>query len=107
MPLNINLIPHPDCREYVAWHNYMLDPKESAVITGVEYEGDLPRIMASWSSTKRNIYRQSIRKGYSSREITWDGRSKHLNDIFEINTSKQVRQGKPLDDAYRLKPKEI
>jgi hypothetical protein len=99
----INLVPHSDCREYKAWHEYMHDPKESAVYEIPKY-GD---ILDSFNSTKRNAFRQSLRKGYTSREITWPERTNYLNDIFEINTSKQVRQGKPLETAYQQQPKEI
>lgn len=104
--ISVNLVPHPDCREYVAWHNYMLDEKESAVYP-IHWPHPGMNILGSFNSTKRNIYRQSVRRGYLSREITWAERSNYLNDLHAINISKGVRQGKPLDESYQRKPKEI
>lgn len=100
----VNLIRHTNCREYVAWHNYMIEPKESAVID-LHFAYDT--FFDKWSSKKRNEYRKSLSLGFTSREITWDERTKYLDDIHAINTSKIMRQGKMMDQGYIDRPKEI
>lgn len=100
--ISVNL--HPDsCREYLYWSEYMKDPKESAVFERTKW-GDA---INHFSATKRSTLRQSIKRGYMSREITWAMRDAYLQDIFNINTSKQIRQGKPLSDHYQEQPKPI
>lgn len=101
IPINL----HPDqCREYIYWSDYMKTETDSAVIT-------LPPTFGTWFDkwmpTKRNLYRQSIRKGFTSRLMTWDERTAYLDDIHSINTSKIIRQGKPLSQSYQDLPKPI
>jgi hypothetical protein len=104
MPIEVNLIPHPACREYKAWHEYMLDPKESAVITLPPTYGTF---FDQWASKKRNLLRQSTKHGFWSRELSWSERTQYLQDIHAINTSKVMRQGKLMDQSYQDMPKEI
>jgi len=106
----VNLIPHSNCREYVAWHNYMLDAKESAVLMVPDkYPHDWHKHIEHLILTpnKRNELRRSIKYGYSSREITWAERTNYLADIHQINTSKHMRQNKSMGEEYLKFPKEI
>lgn len=94
----------PDsCREYKAWHEYCLDPSESAVLTLFGH-GDAYDLM---NPTARNRLRYSCREGYQSRELSWNERTKYLEDIHQVNTSMEVRQKKPIADSYLEYPKEI
>lgn len=103
----ISLHLHPDnCREYKAWSEYMKTQTESAVAEIDELT--IERSVMEWfSPTKRNLFRQSSRKGYQSYELSWPERTPYLQDIFEINTSKSIRQGKSLEEAYKQRPVEI
>jgi hypothetical protein len=109
----VNLIPHSNCREYVAWHNYMLDPKESAVFEIPYWHEDTKefpladQMLFYMSANKRNELRRSIKYGYSSREITWTERTNYLSDIHAINTSKHMRQNKAMGEEYLKFPKEV
>lgn len=100
----INLHPHEQCREYRAWHEYLSDPKPSAVIELPITYGPIER---QWSSTARNRLRYSQKMHYSSREITWTERTNYLDDIHAINISKSIRQGKPIAESYLAYPKYI
>lgn len=61
---------------------------------------------AYWESvgyyTRRKV-RKAVKEGYSFEPID---RNKYLDDIYAINTSADVRQGRPMTEAYRseLKP---
>lgn len=46
----------------------------------------------------RKAIRLSEKQGYEFREFIWDD---HLNEIYEINTSKDFRQGEPMRGWYR------
>lgn len=98
IPINL----HPDkCREYAYWRDYMLIATDSAVITLPPTFGTW---FSKWDSKKRNLYRQSINKGFNSQLITWDERTAYLADVHAINTSKLIRQGKPLGKSYQDAP---
>jgi len=47
--------------------------------------------------TRRTI-RVAQREGYEFHEFDWDA---HLDDIYDINTSKETRQGEPMRGWYR------
>lgn len=47
--------------------------------------------------TRRTI-RVAQREGYEFREFVWDD---HLDEIYDINTSKETRQGEPMRGWYR------
>lgn len=46
----------------------------------------------------RKAIRLAERRGYEFKEFVWND---HLDEIFEINTSKEVRQFEPMHDWYR------
>lgn len=91
------------CREYKAWHEYCLDPSESAVLT-LYGHGDAYDLMRP---TARNRLRHSCRLGYYSRELTWPERTNYLDDIHQVNISMPVRQKKDIAEHYKEYPKEI
>jgi hypothetical protein len=97
---------YPDsCREYKAWHDYMHNSKESAIINLSEIT--YGTFFDKWDSKKRNLYRQSLKHGYQSRELSWPERNQYIDDIQTINTSKIMRQGRMMNQAYLERPKEI
>lgn len=65
----------------------------------------LPESYDEWLRTVsyvRRKLRRAERQGYSFGEID---RTRYVDDVHEINTSMAERQGKPMTDAYRLRPK--
>ncbi len=46
----------------------------------------------------RNVIRKADRYGYEFKEFVWN---EHLGEIYEINTSKEVRQSEPMRGWYR------
>jgi hypothetical protein len=46
----------------------------------------------------RNMIRKAERQGYKFKEFVWND---HLDEIYEINTSKEVRQSEPMRGWYR------
>ena len=46
----------------------------------------------------RYLIRKAENLGYEYREFSWN---EHLDDIYEINTSKETRQGEPMRGWYR------
>jgi hypothetical protein len=46
----------------------------------------------------RNMIRKAEKQGYEFKEFVWND---HLNEIYEINTSKEVRQSEPMRGWYR------
>jgi hypothetical protein len=61
----------------------------------------VPQSVAEWreeSKTRRTRTNRAERLGYQARAIK---REEYAEDIFEINTSKEVRQGRPMTAAYR------
>jgi len=46
----------------------------------------------------RRLLRVALREGYEFREFDWDD---HLSEIYDINTSKEKRQGEPMRGWYR------
>ena len=46
----------------------------------------------------RRKIRRAEKQGYEFKEFVWND---HLNEIYEINTSKEVRQGEPMRGWYR------
>jgi hypothetical protein len=58
-----------------------------------------------WGSPESYWMRQKVRRaikmGYVFAPFEWDD---YLDDIYEINTSKAERQGRPMTQAYRERP---
>lgn len=46
----------------------------------------------------RRVIRMAEKQGYQFNEFNWDD---HLGDIYEINTSKEIRQSEPMRGWYR------
>lgn len=45
----------------------------------------------------RNVIRKAAKTGYEFREFAWDD---HLDEIYDVNTSTEVRQGRPMRGWY-------
>jgi hypothetical protein len=54
--------------------------------------------LASVGTKTRNMIRKAARQGYEYKEFVWND---HLDEIFEINTSKEVRQSASMRGWYR------
>jgi hypothetical protein len=50
----------------------------------------------------RNMNKKAIKNGIYCQEFDWN---KKLDDIYEINTSTMHRQGREMDESYKLYPK--
>ena len=53
--------------------------------------------LAAVGPKTRNMIRKAERQGYEYKEFVWND---HLDEIFEINTSKEVRQSAPMRGWY-------
>jgi hypothetical protein len=53
----------------------------------------------------RNVIRKAAKSGYVCREFIWN---EHLDEIYEVNTSTDTRQGEPMHGWYRepVEPRE-
>lgn len=54
--------------------------------------------LAAIGSKTRNMIRKAERQGYEFKQFVWND---HLDEIFEINTSKEMRQSAPMQGWYR------
>lgn len=66
---------------------------------------DMPASVEDWREdhkTARKRADRARRRGYAFGVVF---PSEHEDDIFEINTSKDVRQGRPMSRAYRERPR--
>ena len=61
-------------------------------------------IQKAFNATARNLYRRALRAGVCAREVTMDERNQRLDELFEINTSAETRQGKPMSEGYLKRP---
>lgn len=102
--MTIELMAHPDCRDYIFWANYCKSNEESAVL-------DISKIMFEdqykydvLNATARNLYNRCTRLGYVSRLVSWEERNTLLDDIHAINTSAPMRQGRPMSKSYQERP---
>lgn len=63
-----------------------------------------PPHVALWAEQHRTAARRAARAkrlGYVFAPID---RRRHEDDVFEVNTSKHVRQGRPMSDGYNVRP---
>jgi hypothetical protein len=58
----------------------------------------------SLDAKSRNMVRKAKKRGYVYHGFDYNN---HLQDMYEINTSKPERQGKPMTDAYTTYPTPI
>jgi hypothetical protein len=56
------------------------------------------KYLADVGTKTRNMIRKAERQGYEFKEFVWND---HLDEIYEINTSKEVRQSVPMRGWYR------
>jgi hypothetical protein len=57
--------------------------------------------LAAIGPKSRNMLRKVERKGYTFRQFEYND---HLEDIYEINISKEMRSGQPMSQRYRERP---
>lgn len=64
-----------------------------------------PEYLSQLRSKTRTVINKSERYGYEFREFNWND---HLEEIYEINTSKDIRQSEPMRGWYRdpVKPRQ-
>jgi hypothetical protein len=97
----VNLIKHDNCYNYRSWSAVLMMGGELA---GMVLENDSPE--KYMNSTGRNELSRANRAGYVSRVVSWDERNQYIQDIFEINTSLKIRQGREMSQSYREYPHE-
>jgi len=96
----------PDgCKMSLFWEEW-IKGGESAVIDLTQFK-DFSGYFKSIYATKRNDYRKSVKRGYASRKIGWCERNTLLDEIYEIHTSKEKRQGREMSEAYKKKVKPV
>lgn len=85
------------------WYNLLKDSDtEWAVAT---LYSPLPYEITHFNATARNRFRQSTKRGYTSRPVSWSERNTLLSDIHEINISATIRQGREMGQSYKDYPK--
>lgn len=109
--MNVSLLRHdPDtachlgkCEAlYQDWRAYLKSDEPSAVLDLTPFkEWPQDYYLKGLNATARNRYRFSCKAGYTSRLLTWEERDAYLDDIYRINTSADVRQGRPMSDSYK------
>ena len=100
----VDLVPHGNCATYRFWSAYLQSDEPCAVLDLAAFTGAEDYFSKALNATARNRYRYSVNAGYVSKRITWHQRNAHLPDIFEINTSAPMRQGKPMSETYQRQP---
>ncbi len=114
-PLSISFLrgdtPDPHCTAYPDrfWAQFTApsprDPRVGRYEDGCSILVTPPAFDEYWNSPHaywmRQRARRAAREGYTFAQIERDA---YLDDIFAINTSLPERQGRPMSDAYRLRP---
>ncbi len=95
----MNLKPDNTCQKEVEfWQQFYSSGHEFAVMD-IQF-----KCREEWPATlgngKKFPYRHSVRLGYHSKPCTMTIRNKHLQDIYEINTSIPERQGREMSKSY-------
>jgi len=86
---------------------YINGPIESSIIFLDEsYNEYITRYEQSdrYAPRQRRNLRMALKLGYRCREFRWND---YLNDIYAINTSKEIRSGGPMREAYRVLPEQL
>lgn len=64
---------------------------------------DCPASLEEWRAEHRTARKRAdraVRLGYTFAEVDF---SEHADDLFDINTSLAVRQGRPMTDGYKIR----
>lgn len=93
--MNVNLHPD-DCKDYHFFSDW-IKGKLLAVHD----------LQTKFNSTARNRLNYCKKLGYNTHGEGLGSRNSNLPDIYEINTSAEERQGKPMNPAYFEYPKEV
>jgi hypothetical protein len=103
--ISFELVCSPECAEFAGSLFLQMSGgkyDECAVLRLPEGDGELDRWRQDHRTARKRADR-AVRRGY--RFVKFD-RSRHAQSIFEINTSADHRQGRPMSDGYRLFPTE-
>ena len=88
------------------WENFYGSGKEFALMVLIQFK-DRDEWLQSLSRGKRYDYRKSIKLNYISKPISMAERNEYLKDIYEVNISSKVRQGREMDNAYWIYPNKM
>jgi len=91
------------CKMSVFWANW-LSGGYSAVIDLTKYLDAEGYFTKGMKATKRNDWRNSVKRGYRSRLMSWDERNERIPEIWEINISAKERQGRGMSIGYLKEP---
>lgn len=102
--MEIDLVPHEDCRIYCDWREYFTVEKESAVLELGRFASVEDYVAKGMNATARNRYRFSVKNGYYSHLRGLPERNMHVQQMHEINTSMEQRQGREMSESYKQMP---
>jgi len=102
--MTADIIRHLDCREWRSWSQLLKDPAGWAILDLTRVTGLQHYIGTCMNSTAGNRYRYSLKHGYTSRALTWAERNERLDQLHAVNTSSDIRQGRPMAEHYRNYP---
>jgi len=100
----IDLITHPDCREYSEWSGLIASSRKWAVLDLTKFSDIEDYISKGMNATARNRFRFSTRAGFTSMKAGNALRNECLDSIHEINNSAEIRQGRVMSKSYRDVP---
>lgn len=96
----IDLKPGDTCREPKDWEE-VIRTNQPLAACDLHICRD-PFVMMN--ATARNLSRKAARAGFTARHLTWAERTPYLEQIAAVNTSAEIRQGRPMSEGYRLAP---
>jgi len=99
--MKLDSILNDMCKGYVKLNNNLLYFMPIAVI---DIRKGYESYLKSLSSNGRSKIKRAKKKGVECKLFEWNN---HLDDIYEIHTSSDSRQGKKMEDEYLTYPKKI
>lgn len=97
--MKVHLGPDHGCAIYDFWKEWLQSSNQAAVL---ELDGRDP--VKYYNATAANRYRFALRSGYTAVVLSWLERDEFLADIYDINTSMERRQGRPMKENYLDRP---
>ncbi|RLC65108.1 MAG: hypothetical protein DRI01_01925 [Chloroflexi bacterium] len=87
------------------WEKWLVKTRAPvAMLLVKEYEDVDDYFKRGYNQTARNRLRHARKAGYRCRVMTAEERNDRLDELYEINTSKEIRQGRPMRENYRRYP---
>lgn len=99
--MKVHLVPDA-CAVYSFWSEWLKSNNHAAVL---ELDGRAP--VKYFNATAANRYRFGLKSGYAAVQISWEERDEFLEDIYQINTSLEIRQGRPMKENYTQYPSRV